>query len=105
VAGAKASDLFDYSKQLADDAGFGAYYLGYGPHKVHFLGHGIGIELSELPYIAPRHDYPLEEGMTFAIEPKMVFPGKGATGIEDTVLMEKTGCRRLSAVDDAITIV
>lgn len=105
VEGAKASDLFLYSKQLADDAGFGPYYLGYDHHKVHFLGHGIGIELSELPYIAPRHDYPLEEGMTFAIEPKMVFPGKGATGIEDTVLMEKTGYRRLSTVDDAITVV
>ena len=105
VQGAKASDLFLYSKQLADNAGFGPYYLGYGRHKVNFLGHGIGIELSELPYIAPRHDYVLEEGMTFAIEPKMVFPGKGATGIEDTVLMEKAGYRRLSNVDDTISVV
>ncbi len=85
--------------------GFGPYYLGYGPHKVHFLGHGIGIELSELPFLAPKHDYPLEEGMTFAIEPKMVFPGKGASGIEDTVLMEKAGYRVLSDVDDRITVI
>ena len=75
--GITASSFFEYSAELADEAGFGAYYLGYGPHKVSFLGHGIGVELSELPFIAPRHDYPLEEGMTLAIEPKMVFPARG----------------------------
>ena len=74
-------------------------------HKVRFLGHGIGIELSELPFLAPRHDYPLEEGMTFAIEPKMVFPERARCGIEDTVLMEKAGYRILSDVDDRITVV
>ncbi len=43
--------------------------------------------------------------MTLAIEPKMVFPGKGACGTEDTVLMEKTGYRILSNVDDRITVI
>ena len=105
LQGAAASELFRYSQELAKSLGFGPYYLGYEPHKVNFLGHGIGIELSELPFLAPRHDYPLEEGMTFAIEPKMVFPGKGACGIEDTVLMEKTGYRILSDVDDRIAVI
>jgi Xaa-Pro aminopeptidase len=105
LKGATASDLFRYSQELAEKSGFGPYYLGYEQHKVNFLGHGIGIELSELPFLAPRHDYPLEEGMTFAIEPKMVFPGKGACGIEDTVLMEKTGYRILSDVDDRIAVI
>ncbi len=105
LQGTAASGLFRYSEELARDAGFDPYYLGYDQHKVRFLGHGIGIELSELPFLAPRHDYPLEEGMTFAIEPKMVFPGKGACGIEDTVVMEKTGYRILSDVDDRITVV
>ena len=103
--GTAASELFQYSERLARDAGFGPYYLGYEQHKVHFLAHGIGIELSEPPFIAPGQDYPLEEGMTFAIEPKMVLPGKGACGIEDTVLMEKTGYRVLSNVDDRIVVV
>jgi len=105
VEGAPASELFHYSVELAKDAGFARYYLGYNGHKVNFLGHGIGVELSELPYLAPRHDYPLEEGMTFAIEPKMVFPKGGASGIEDTVLLEKTGYRILSDVDDRIVVV
>jgi Xaa-Pro aminopeptidase len=105
IAGSSAAELFDYSKVLADEAGFGAYYLGYGPHKVSFVGHGIGLELSELPFIAPKHDYSLEEGTTLALEPKMVFPKKGATGIENTILIEKGRYRVLSKVDEAITIV
>jgi Xaa-Pro aminopeptidase len=105
LQGALASDLFRYSQQLADESGLGPYYLGYDHHKVNFLGHGIGIELSELPFLAPRHDYPIEEGMTFAIEPKMVFPGKGASGIENTVLMGKDGYRILSDADESITII
>jgi Xaa-Pro aminopeptidase len=105
IAGRTAADLFEYSKTLAKDAGFGDYYLGYGPHKVNFLGHGIGLELSELPFIAPRHDYLLEEGTTFALEPKMVFPNKGATGIENTIVVEKGKYRILSNVDDGMTII
>ena len=105
TSGVTASELFRYSTQLANEAGLGAYYLGYGQHKVSFLGHGIGVELSELPFLAPRHDYPMEEGMTLAIEPKMVFPRMGATGIENTVIFEKGGYRVLSDVDERITIV
>ncbi len=105
VEGEKGSDLFQYSRDLADKAGFGKYYLGYDHHKVNFLAHGIGVELSEFPFIAARHDYPIEEGMTFAIEPKMVIPGKGASGIENTVLMEKGRYRILSDLDEGITIV
>jgi Xaa-Pro dipeptidase len=104
IAGVTAAELFQYSKELAMGAGFGAYFLGHGPHQVSFLGHGIGLELSELPFIAPKHDYPLEEGTTLAIEPKMVFPRKGATGIENTIVVEKGRYRILSNVDEAITI-
>jgi Xaa-Pro dipeptidase len=105
LEGMRTADLFMYSKQLAEDAGFGENYLGYGHHKVNFLGHGIGLELAELPFIARTHDYPLEAGMTFAIEPKMVFPNKGACGIENTVLLEPDGYRILTNRDEQITIV
>jgi Xaa-Pro dipeptidase len=105
LEGMRTADLFMYSKQLAEDAGFAENYLGHGPHKVNFLAHGIGLELAELPFIARTHDYPLEAGMTFAIEPKMVFPNKGACGIENTVLLETGGYRILTNRDEQITIV
>jgi Xaa-Pro aminopeptidase len=105
LEGMRTADLFMYSKQLAEDAGFGENYLGYSHHKVNFLAHGIGLELAELPFMARTHDYPLEAGMTFAIEPKMVFPKKGACGIENTVLLEPGGYRILTNRDEQITIV
>lgn len=103
--GAISKELFEFSQQLADKMGYGEYYLGYGHHKVRFLAHGIGVELAEFPYIAATHDYPIEVGCVFAIEPKMVFPKQGACGIENTVIIEKEKYRILTDTDEHIVIV
>jgi Xaa-Pro aminopeptidase len=105
LEGLTSRELFEYSKKLADELGYGDYYLGFKPHKVRFLAHGIGIELAEFPFISANHTYPIEEGMVFAIEPKMVFPKKGACGIENTILMEKDSYRVLTDIDENIVIV
>ena len=105
LEGKTSRELFDYSVKLADEMGYGDVYLGYKPHKVRFLAHGIGIELAEFPFIAANHDYPIENGMVFAIEPKMVFPKKGACGIENTVLIENGNYRILTDIDEKIVIV
>ena len=105
LTGMVSRDLFEYSRKLADESGFGDVYLGYKPHQVKFLAHGIGIELAEFPFITANHDYPILDGMTLAIEPKMVFPKKGACGIENTVLMEKGGYRILTDIDEKIVII
>ena len=105
LEGKISRDLFKYSVMLADELGYGDVYLGYKPHKVRFLAHGIGIELAEFPFIAATHDYPIEEGMVFAIEPKMVFPKKGACGIENTILMEHGRYRILTDIDEKIVII
>ncbi|MDD5009938.1 MAG: Xaa-Pro peptidase family protein [Syntrophorhabdaceae bacterium] len=105
LEGLTSRELFEYSKELADRLGYGDVYLGFKPHKVRFLAHGIGIELAELPFITANHDYPIEEGMVFAIEPKMVFPRKGACGVENTIIMEKGHYRVLTDNDENIIIV
>jgi Xaa-Pro dipeptidase len=105
LEGLTSRELFQYSMDLADRLGFGDAFLGYGPHKVRFLAHGIGIELAEFPFITATHTYPISEGSVFAIEPKMVFPRKGATGLENTVLMEKDGYRILTDIDEQIIVV
>jgi len=104
LEGTISKELFELSKKLAEKMGYGEYYLGYGHYKVRFLAHGIGIELAELPYIAATHDYPINEGAVFAIEPKMVFPKKGSCGIENTVIFEKGGYRILTDTDERIII-
>jgi Xaa-Pro dipeptidase len=105
LEGLTSKELFRYSRDLADRLGYGDVFLGYGPHKVRFLAHGIGIELAELPFIAATHNYPIPEGSVIAIEPKIVFPKKGATGVENTVLIEKNGYRILTDNDEQITVV
>jgi Xaa-Pro aminopeptidase len=54
------------------------------------------LELNESPFLARGHSYSLEEGMTFAVEPKIVFPGEGAAGFENTVVVTKNGCEILT---------
>ena len=71
-------------------------FMGAGEERVRFVGHGIGLEIDELPLLAHGWDEPLEEGMVFALEPKFVFPGEGAVGIENSYLVVGDGVERLT---------
>ncbi|EGW37743.1 Xaa-Pro peptidase family protein [Desulfosporosinus sp. OT] len=72
-------------------------FMGYRTGQVRFVGHGVGLELDELPTISKGSKEVLKAGMVVAIEPKFVFPGVGVVGIEDTVVIEaEIGARYLS---------
>ena len=71
--------------------------MGYGDNRVKFIGHGLGLEINELPVIAKRRDEILEEGMVFAFEPKFVFPGQGAVGVEVDYIVRKGSVERTTA--------
>jgi len=71
-------------------------FMGFGNRKVHFLGHGIGLEIAENPVIARGFDEPLEEGMVFAIEPKKGIPGIGMVGTENTYLVTPAGGKSIT---------
>jgi Xaa-Pro aminopeptidase len=70
--------------------------MGFGPGKVSFVGHGLGLEINELPVITPRHHIILQEGMVFAFEPKFIFPGEGAVGIEVDYIVRKNELERVT---------
>jgi Xaa-Pro aminopeptidase len=102
--GVKAEELYDLALGMARRAGQEDYFMGW-PQPVSFVGHGVGLELDELPVIGKRSSTVLEEGMVMAIEPKFVFPGEGLAGIENTFLVTGDGLERLTVFDDAIQVI
>ncbi|MDI7262183.1 MAG: M24 family metallopeptidase, partial [Thermodesulfobacteriota bacterium] len=100
--GADGEAIFMKTLKLAKKLGYKDSYLGPPGLQTRFIGHGIGLELNELPFIAQGQSYPLEEGMTFAVEPKIVFPGEGAVGLENTVAVTKNGYEILTPVGQEI---
>ena len=78
---------------------------GYGDYFVHRTGHGIGLEEHEDPYIVAGNDLPLDEGMTFSIEPGVYIPGRFGMRIEDIVVVTAGGCERLNTIDRGVVAV
>lgn len=90
--------LFQIGLEQAQKEGVSEFYLGPPGNKVSFVGHGIGLEINDPPFIASMDTTPLREGMTFALEPKLVLEGEAAIGIEDTVVVTHDGIRFLTAL-------
>ena len=67
-----------------------------GYDLIHSLGHGVGLEIHEAPYINYKSDLPLKENMVVTNEPGIYIPGKFGVRIEDTVQITKFGCISLT---------
>ena len=101
--GAIPSQLFATARRRADEAGLGDRFMGPPGAQARFVGHGIGLELDEVPVLAPGFDAPLRLGQTLAVEPKFVFPGLGAVGIENTWSVGERGGERITELPDDLT--
>ena len=100
--GADCEAIFFKTLRLAEKLGYRDSYLGPPGLQTHFIGHGIGLELNELPFLAQGQSCPLEKGMTFAVEPKIVFPGEGSAGFENTVVVTQDGYEILTPLEREI---
>ncbi len=96
--GVTVDELYQYSLVKADDLGYGDQYLGPPGNKVNFVGHGIGLELVEGPVIAKGKGDVLDVGMTFALEPKIVFLHEFIAGVESVFVVTENGYRFISKV-------
>jgi Xaa-Pro aminopeptidase len=87
-----------YQNILSRVAGtsFAPHFMGAGENQVRFVAHSVGLELDEIPVIAPKFDTPLEAGVVLAVEPKVFYPGLGGVGVENTYLINEKRCERLT---------
>jgi Xaa-Pro dipeptidase len=95
--GVTCRTLYEVALAAAAADGLAAFFMGHGAGQVRFIGHGVGLELDELPVLTTS-DLELAEGMVFALEPKFVLPGLGAIGVENTWLVTASG---LALITDA----
>jgi len=104
--GVPCVELWEHARAMAEQAGLGDRFMGPPGDQARFVGHGVGLELDELPVLAPGFKAPLREGQTIAVEPKFVFPGQGAVGIENTFVVTASGGEKLTAsvADDLLRV-
>lgn len=93
--GAVPGEIYEQIQKKVAGTRYAADFMGAGGNQVRFVGHGVGLELDELPVIAPGFDEPLEPGMVLAVEPKIFFPGIGGAGVENTYIITETGFEKL----------
>jgi len=96
-------EIFSRAHEVVKKAGLLDYFMGYGEGRVQFIGHGLGLEINELPIITASHSRTLKEGMVFAFEPKFVLPPYGAIGIEVDFIVRRDRLERVT--EDSLDIV
>ena len=101
--GVSGGALYDLMVEQARKKGWEENFMGVGDRKVRFTGHGVGLELDEFPFIAKDQELLLEKGMIIALEPKVIIPGTGVVGIENTHIVTAEGLEALTKSPDAIT--
>jgi Xaa-Pro aminopeptidase len=69
---------------------------GLGEAFMHRMGHGIGMDVHERPFLSEEDETPLEASMTFTDEPSILRPGRPSVRIEDVIVCEDGGARKLN---------
>jgi Xaa-Pro aminopeptidase len=83
---------------------YATQFMGAGENQVKFVAHSVGLELDELPVIAPKYDVPFEANTVMAVEPKIFFPGIGGVGTENTYVIRDGAPERLTTCSQEIYV-
>ncbi len=103
--GIKSGDIYDLALKQATALGYDKNFMGVGKKRIRFVGHGIGVELDEYPFLAAGQNLELQENMTLALEPKLIFPEKGVVGIENTHVVTSDGLEQLGHYEDNVIVI
>jgi len=89
IPGESWESVYKIALTISEKLGYADGFMGLGKEKVRFVGHGVGVQLDEPPFFAPKMPQLIEENMVVAIEPKVSIPGIGVVGIENTYVIRK----------------
>lgn len=95
VPGTLARDVNAACRAPIEDAGLGEHFR-------HRMGHGIGLNVHERPFLSVEDETPLEAGMTFTDEPSIIVPGRYGMRIEDIVVCAEGGGEKLGSYPAAL---
>ncbi len=93
--GVRGNELDRVARETISKAGYGKYFL-------HSLGHGVGLEVHEAPYLAPKSVSVIDSGMVFTIEPGIYIEGFGGVRLESLVYLSSTGPEILSRASKSL---
>lgn len=96
--GVRAHELDDAARAVITDAGYGEYFM-------HRLGHGMGVEVHEPPYISASSQVVLDENMVFSIEPGIYLPDRFGLRLEDIVILRADGPEILSDLSRDLRVI
>ena len=99
--GVVCEDIYNRSLEIAKNNGLEDCFMG-SRQQARFVGHGVGIEINELPTLSARSRMELQPGMVLAVEPKFVIEGTGAVGIENTFVISASGNEKITELDEEI---
>ncbi|MBT3387648.1 MAG: aminopeptidase P family protein [Desulfobacula sp.] len=105
VPGAITGEIYALMLKMAKEKGYQDFFMGATERRIRFTGHGIGLELDEFPFIAQGQKLALEKNMVFALEPKVIMPGIGVVGIENTHLVTDSGLEALTRLGDGVSVI
>jgi Xaa-Pro aminopeptidase len=103
--GVCSGEIYTHALEKTKDWGYADYFMGFGPERIRLVGHGIGLEVDEFPFLAAGQNLELQEGMTIALEPKLIFPGKGVIGLENSHVVTKDGLEQFGRFTEEIVVI
>lgn len=99
--GMSCADLYKRSVEMAEEAGAADKFMGT-KQQAKFVGHGIGLQINEIPVLMARSKEILTPGMVIAFEPKFVLPSIGAVGNENSFLVTESGVEKLTVCSEEL---
>ena len=105
MPGRLPGEIYEEIIRRVSNSPYASRFMGIGDNQVRFVAHSVGLELDEVPVIAPKYNVPFEAGNVMAVEPKIFFEGIGGIGTENTYLITNHGPERLTRAPQEIYVV